>query len=210
MLRRILLIDDHVATREGLIRILASAFPEVQVYTVDSVVTALRITSTERFDLAITDPALAGKNGIDFLHDLKKTSPLLPVLIYTVHRRELLSGDRALRAEADGYVSKDQPVDDLMEAIERILRGRPGFSGGVAEEPAQVLLEPKSGPIHDPLSRRELQVLQLLAAGQTPSEIALDLHLSIKTVSTYRARLLEKLELRTTADLIRYAIENGI
>jgi two-component system, NarL family, invasion response regulator UvrY len=209
MLRRILLIDDHVATREGLTRILASAFPEVQVSAVDSVVSALRITSTERFDLAIIDPALAGKNGIDFLHDLKKTSPSLPVVIYTVHRGDHF-GVRALRAGADGYVSKDQPVDDLMEAIDRIFRGRPGFSGRVAAVPAQVLLEPKSGPIHDPLSQRELQVLQLLAAGQTPSEIALDLHLSIKTVSTYRARLLEKLELRTTADLIRYAIENGI
>lgn len=209
MTHRILLIDDHVAIREGLSLMLSAAFPGSRFAGAANAAEALDQVSMGRWDLAILDLNLPGRGGLELIRELKDAAPLMGVLVYTVHPDEQF-GVRALRAGADGYVTKDQPATDVIEAIRRIRDGKRYIGPGLAESLARVVSGQSAAPSLDLLSDRELQILRWLAAGLTPTVIAGSLNLSVKTVSTYRSRLLGKLELNSTADLIRYALQNQL
>jgi DNA-binding NarL/FixJ family response regulator len=209
MTHRILLIDDHVAIREGLSLMLSAAFPGSRFAGAANAAEALDQVSLGRWDLAILDLNLPGRGGLELIRELKDAAPLMGVLVYTVHPDEQF-GVRALRAGADGYVTKDQPAADVIEAIRRIRDGKRYIGPSLAESLARVVSGQSAAPSLDLLSDRELQILRWLAAGLTPTVIAGSLNLSVKTVSTYRSRLLGKLELNSTADLIRYALQNQL
>ena len=190
-------------------RILSHEYPQAQCRVAEDPAQVIRHASEEVFDLLILDLSLPGRGGLDVMKQLKDLSPATAILVYTVHPDEEF-GLRALRAGADGYVTKDRPVEDLLKAIVRVSEGKRYISEVLAQRMANMVLNPASALPHESLSDRELQILQMLGSGLTPSVIASRLNLSIKTVSTYRTRLLGKLDLHTTGELIRYAIENKI
>jgi two-component system, NarL family, invasion response regulator UvrY len=208
MPRRILVVDDHVAVRRGLTSLFADEFQQATVETAATSAEALQKTHDGHWDLIILDLNMPGRGGLELIHELKDRSPSSRILIYTVHPDDQL-GVRALRAGADGYVSKDRPAEDLVQAIRTVARGHRYISPELAESLANYVVDPGGEP-HETLSDREFQILRLLASGKTPTSIGEELHLSIKTVSTYRTRILEKLDLQTTAELIRYAIEKKL
>lgn len=205
---RVLIVDDHVAIRQGLERIVLSSFPGAEVGTAGTTEEVLAKVDSGHYSLVILDLSLPGRGGLELIAQIKHLSPSTSVLIYTGFPDDHL-GLRCLRLGADGYVNKDRPVDELVKAIERVGQGRKWVSDELAQILAQSVAQNKTMSL-DSLSERELQVLRLLAKGESPTKIGANLHLSVKTVSTYRARLLEKLGLETTADLIRFAIEHGL
>lgn len=209
LIRKILIADDHVAVREGLVRILNHEFPSAQCQLAEEPAQIIRLATADYYDLLVLDLSLPGRGGLDVIKQIKDISPNTAILIYTVHPDDEF-GLRALRAGADGYVTKDRPVEELLTAIVRVSEGKRYLSEALTERMANLVLHPSEAPPHENLSDRELQILQMLGAGLTPSVIASRLNLSIKTVSTYRTRLLGKLDLNTTGELIRYAVENKI
>jgi DNA-binding NarL/FixJ family response regulator len=188
---------------------LSGAFPGSRFGGAANAAQALAQVSLQHWDLAVLDLNLPGRGGLELIRELKDFSPSMGVLVYTVHPDEQF-GVRALRAGADGYVTKDQPADDLIEAIRRIREGKRYIGPGLAESLARVVSGQSSAPSLNLLSGREIQVLRSLAAGHTPTAIATSLNLSIKTVSTYRGRLCHKLGLKCTAELIRYALQRHL
>jgi DNA-binding NarL/FixJ family response regulator len=188
---------------------LEDSFPDVHVQTVDSAQRSLDLIASESWDLVILDLSLPGRGGLEVLRQMKDASPSSGVLVYTMYPEEQF-GVRCLRAGADGYITKDRPEEELVDAARRIASGRRYISPALAESLANYIAEPAGGNPHELLSDREFQILRLLATGKTATHISGELNLSIKTVSTYRTRMLAKLSLNTTADLIRYAIERDL
>jgi two-component system invasion response regulator UvrY len=160
------------------------------------------------WDILLLDLSMPGR-GLEVVVEMKDLSPLTRILIYTVHPEDQ-SGIRCLRAGADGFVTKDRPPEELLAAVNRLLSGRRYISESLAERMAASFGRPEERSVHELLSDRELQILSMLGMGKTATEIADELYLSVKTVSTYRKRVLEKLNLHTTADLIRYAIDQKL
>jgi DNA-binding NarL/FixJ family response regulator len=209
MLRRVLVVDDHFAIRNGVEQILRAAFPGIEVDGAESAQQSIDLVAAEPFDLVILDLSLPGRGGLDVIRQMKDANPSAAILIYTMYP-ETQFGVRALRAGADGYITKDRPEDELVDAARRVGGGRRYITAALAESLANYVSEPVSGNSHQLLSDREFQILRMLASGKTATEIAGELKLSVKTVSTYRTRILIKLNRTTTADLIRYAIEEGL
>ena len=206
-LRKILVVDDHVAVLHGLRLMLQSEFPLAKVAAVDNAPAALAEASQGDWGLAIVDLSLGGRNGLDLLRELRGMMPSMPIVVYTMHP-ESQFGVRALQSGANGFVTKDQPAEELFEAIRTVLSGKRFVSPALADALAAFVAEP-SNPL-DLLSSREHQILIMIAQGRTATEISDELNLSIKTVSTYRARVLEKLKLHSTADLVRFAINHQL
>jgi DNA-binding NarL/FixJ family response regulator len=202
---RILVADDHPVVRRGLRQMLES-YADLRIAgeasTSDE---AIAIVKREKWDVVILDLGLPGAGGIEVLRAIKEHSPRLPVLVLSVHPEDELA-IRVLRLGADGYITKGAESDVLVPAIRKVARGGRFVSEAVSDKLLERVGPRSSAEPHERLSDREYQVLRLLAAGKTSTEIANELALSVKTVSTYRTRLLEKLDVRTTADLIRYAL----
>jgi DNA-binding NarL/FixJ family response regulator len=188
---------------------LRDSFPGIQVGAADSAQSSLDLLAAGNWDLVILDLSLPGRGGLEIIKQMKDTSPSSAILVYTMYPEEQF-GVRALRAGADGYLTKDRPQEDLIEAARRIAAGKRYITPALAESLANYVSEPSAGSLHELLSDREFQILRLLSSGKTPTDIANELNLSIKTVSTYRTRILTKLNLSTTAELIRYAIEQKL
>jgi two-component system invasion response regulator UvrY len=163
----------------------------------------------QEWDVVILDVTMPGRSGLDALRDLKVMRPRLPVLVLSMHPEDQY-GKRILKAGASGYMNKDSAPEELIKAIRKVQAGGRYVSPALAEKLAWDLNADQERPVHEALSHREFEVLRLLASGKTVGQIALDLHLSATTVSTYRARILEKMNLTTTAELMRYAIENRL
>lgn len=202
---RILLVDDHVAVQRGLEQILSANLRGAEFGHAKTAQQALDQVQKERWNLAVVDLNLPGRGGMELIRTLKDEQPDLHVLVYCMYAEEQF-GVRALRAGADGYLTKDSAAEEIPRAVRSILDGGRYIGPSLAAAMAHNLVagaEPS-----DLLSDREYQVLQKLASGKTPTDIAQELTVSIKTVSTYRSRILEKLNLRTTADLIRYAVDH--
>jgi DNA-binding NarL/FixJ family response regulator len=161
------------------------------------------------WDVLVLDITMPGRSGFDILKELKHEQPDLPVLVLSIHAEEQFAV-RVLKAGASGYLTKENAPDELVKAIRKVVSGGRYISRNLAETLAFGLDMDSARPQHETLSDREFQVMQLMASGKTLAEIAGELSLSAKTVSTYRARLLEKMNLRTNAEVIRYAIENGL
>ncbi|MBS1873895.1 MAG: response regulator transcription factor [Acidobacteria bacterium] len=205
----ILIIDDHVAIARGLEQILAPALPGSHFGYAGDEQAAIEQVRLREWDTAVVDLNLPGRGGLDLVDELKTECPRLGVLVYSMYS-EAEFGIRAMQVGADGYLTKDADATEIIRAVQRILAGGRYLTPGLADELARRGKNSEALATSQALSNRELTVIQKLAAGKRPTEIADELALSVKTVSTYRARILEKLGLRTTAELIRYAIDHDL
>lgn len=205
---RILLVDDHTVVRQGFRRLLADQFPDAEFGEAATSQDGARLATKEFWDLVVLDLTLQGGSGLDVLKEIRGQCPRLPVLVVTMHSEEQYAL-RAFKAGASGYLTKDAEPTLLFEAVRKILAGGKFLTPALGEILAKSLTNESATP-HDALSDREFQVLRMLAAAKSVKDIAAELYLSEKTVSTYRTRVLEKLGLRTTADLIRYAMQNKL
>lgn len=196
----VLLVDDHPVVRNGIKQELAGTGITVdEAGTAEEAIERLRVLPC---DIVVLDITLPGRSGLDLLKDLRRTRPNLPVLVLSMHPASQFAR-RVLSAGAAGYLTKDSPPGELAKAIARLRAGQRYVGPSTQSD------RPEKPP-HDRLSDREYQVMRMLAAGRSVSQIATDLSLSIKSISTYRARILKKMELKTNADLIRYGIDNNI
>jgi two-component system, NarL family, invasion response regulator UvrY len=206
---KILVIDDHEIVRRGVKQILEENFLLVQVGEADSGQKGIAAVRQEPWDLAIVDISLPDQSGLELLCELHSAAPRLPLMVLSLHPEEQYAV-RAFRAGAMAYLTKQTAPEELARAVKQVLTGRRYVTASLGERMAGSLSKNPSGPVHHTLSERELEVLILLAQGQSVKNVAQSLALSIKTVSTYRARLLDKLQLTTTAELIRYALDHHL
>lgn len=205
---KILIADDHGIVRRGLQQIIALRAGwtvAAEVSRADDVLPALR---RGVFDVVILDVSLSDRSGIDLLGPLRAEFPRLPVLMLSMHAEKQYA-IRCLRAGAAGYIQKDASPEELIAAIERVAAGRRYVSEAVGEQLALQLVRGDKEP-HERLSDRELEVFLRIAAGSTATEVAEALNISVKTVSTYRARIMEKTGFESNAEMISYAIRNGL
>lgn len=206
---RALIADDHAIVRRGLMEILKDAFPEILIAEAATAQQALSLARKQTWDIAILDISMPGTSGLDILVELKKIRPQLPILYLSVHPEEQFA-KRAIRMGAAGYLTKDSLSEELVTAVRKLLGGGRYLNLKFMEKLA---MEASAGfrlSGHDELSMREFQVLRMIASGKGVKEIADELKLSVKTVSTYRTRILVKLGLNTTAEAIRYAIQHDL
>jgi DNA-binding NarL/FixJ family response regulator len=203
---RVLIADDHAVFRRGLKETIGEVFPRVAFGEANSAQETLGHVRLHDWDIVILDISMPGKSGLDILNDLKRLRPKLPILLLSMHPEEQYAR-RALRSGASGYLTKESVPEELKLAVRKIVAGGRYVSASLAERLANDLRSGIEVPVHELLSDREFQVLRMIASGKTVKEIAEEIDLSVKTVSTYRARILEKTGLRTTADLIRYAFQ---
>ncbi len=208
-MRRVLLIDDHQVVRDGLKSIVREFSDDAVFGEAATAQDALRLARDERWDLALLDISLRDHSGLEVLKELKQIRPNMPVLILTMHAEEQYAR-RAYRTGASGYVTKDSPRIELSTAIKKVLSGSRYISPALAELLVSDLGRDLDQPAHELLSDREFEVMRLLGRGKSVTEIATMLAISDKTVSTYRARVLEKMQFTTNADIVRYAIENRL
>lgn len=203
---RILTVDDHEVVRRGLKDMFTEAsatFGEAR-----SGAEALTLVREQNWDIVVLDISLGGRNGLEVLGEIKQHKPSLPVLILSMHAEEQYAV-RAFKAGASGYVNKASTGEELRRAIVKIIKGGQYVGPALAEKIVLQLARSEQLP-HETLSDRELQVLCSIASGQTVGEIAQKLSLSDKTISTYRRRLLDKMDMKTNAELTHYAIRNGL
>jgi DNA-binding NarL/FixJ family response regulator len=206
---RVLIADDHAILRRGLIEILKREFKDAVCGEAENAEQTLAQIQFHTWDLVILDVTMPGRSGIDVLADLKRIRPKLPVLILSMHPEDQY-GRRVLKAGASGFLNKDTAPQELIKAVRKVLAGGRYVSPALAEMLALDLGRGGDHPPHEGLSDREWEVLRLLGSGKTVTQIAELLHLSVATVSTYRARILEKMNLTTTAELMNYALRNNL
>ncbi|HXW12892.1 MAG TPA: response regulator transcription factor [Terriglobia bacterium] len=206
---RILIADDHAILRRGLIEILMRELKGAVCGEAENAQEALAQVQSHDWDLMILDVTMPGRSGVDLLADLQRLRPKLPVLVLSMHPEDQY-GKRVLKAGASGYMNKDTAPEELIKAIRRVLAGGRYVSPALAEVLALDLGRGASQPLHESLSNRELEVLRLIGSGKTVSQIGELLQLSVTTVSTYRARILEKMNMTTTAELMNYALRNQL
>ncbi len=206
---KILIADDHPVFRRGLKQIIAETTDIVVADEAADGLEVLNKVKARDFDLVLLDISMPGKTGIDVLAQLKYERPKLPVLMLSMHPEEQYAV-RALRLGPSRYVTKESAPDDLVVAIRKVSTGGKYVSASLAEKLASIVQKEGGELPHQTLSNRELRVMCLIASGKTVSEIAKELSLSVKTISTYRARILEKMGMKTNAELTRYAIENKL
>jgi two-component system invasion response regulator UvrY len=207
---RVLIADDHAVVRRGLEQILADAFEEIEVGEAKNAEEAIERADREEWDVVILDISMPGRSGLDALKEIRKSKTGLPVLILSIYPEDQFA-TRALKAGASGYMTKESAPEELVNAIHKVMSGGKYVSAALAEKLAADLEKDRAGvPPHQRLSDREYEVLLLIASGHTISEIANKFSLSVKTISTYRARILEKTSLKSNADLVRYAIAHGL
>ncbi len=207
---KILLADDHTMVRVGLKQILTDTSKtniEMSVDEASRSDEALRKALENDYDVVLLDISMPGRGGIDVLKQIRAHKHKLPVLILSMYP-EGQYAVRALKAGAAGYLTKESAPDELIEAIKKVSKGMKYVSSSMAEEIAFALESDSTRPIQESLSDREHQVMCLIATGKTPREIATELSLSIKTISTYRARILEKMSMKNSSELIHFAIKN--
>ncbi|MGD8491309.1 MAG: response regulator transcription factor [Anaerolineae bacterium] len=206
---RALIADDHAVVRQGLKQILGDT-PEMVVAgeatTGQEVLDKIR---AETWDVVVLDISMPDRSGLDVLKQLRSERPRLPVLVLSMHSEDQYAV-RVLKAGASGYLTKDSAPDELVKAIRKVVSGGRYVSSFLAEKLAFEIGTDSSRLPHETLSDREFQVLRLIAAGESVTEIAAELCLSVKTVSTYRARMLEKMNLTTNAELMHYAMQNHL
>ncbi|MDX1643334.1 MAG: response regulator transcription factor [Thermoanaerobaculia bacterium] len=206
---RILIADDHAMFREALVNLLED---DSRFEVVGQAATGQEAVARHRElepDLVILDVNMPGRGGLETIEEIKRRDPQTKILMVTMHREDDYA-IRCLKAGADGYLTKDKATRALIEGIVKIAGGGKLISSDLAEKLALYLDVDAGRPLHAKLSNRELEVLRLLAVGKTVSEIADELALSVKTISTYRGRILEKMNLRNNAELMRYALQHGL
>jgi DNA-binding NarL/FixJ family response regulator len=206
---KILIADDHPVFRRGLRQIISEASDMFVAEEATDGWEALSKVRESKCDVVLLDITMPGKNGMDVLAQLKNERPGLPVLILSMHPEQQYAV-RALRVGASGYLTKESAPDELVTAIRKVSQGGKYVSASLAETLASILQEKGEQPLHKSLSNREYQVMCMIASGKTVAEIAIELSLSVKTISTYRARVLEKMKMKNNAELARYATKNQL
>jgi len=204
---RVLLADDHTVFREGLKLILEKDLPGTVIGEAQTAADTLTQVRSRQWDILVLDLAMPGKSGLEILLEVKALVPKLRILVLSMYPEGQFAA-RALKAGADGYVSKDVGRAELLSAIRSVLAGKRYVSARFAEIVAEALAGNSEQPLHAQLSDREFEVMRAIALGRTLTEIARDFSISPRTVTTYRGRVLKKMEMRTNADLTRYAVEN--
>lgn len=208
-MKKILIVDDHPIVRDGLKQILGQSADLVVSGEAGNADEALALVRDSDFDLVVLDITLPGRTGIDLLRDLRRERPTLPVLMLSIHPEDEL-GIRAVKAGASGFLSKECASDDLVRAIQLIVSGNKYISRALADRLIEEIQRDTNRPPHEQLSDREYEVLSLIATGSSMKEVAAALSLSKSTVSTYRARILDKLNVKSNAEITRYAIHHGL
>ena len=205
----ILIADDHAVVRRGLRDILADALPDAgfsEAGNGDEVVNQLSKTTVA---LLVLDINMPGRSGVDVLRDVKHSYPRMPVIILSCHPEEQYAV-RCLRAGASAYINKESASEELAIATKKILSGGRYMSASLAEKLIANLDEGADKPLHESLSDREHEVMKMIAAGVPLTEIGERLHVSVKTISSYRARIMEKMQMKSNAELTRYAVAQGL
>ena len=206
---KILIADDHAVVREGLKQIISET-PDMRVTDeANNGQEVLNKVSEQHYDVVLLDIAMPGRSGLDVLKQLKSKKPKLPVLMLSVHPEEQYAV-RTLKAGASGYLTKGSATDELIAAIRKISTGKKYVSSSLAEKLAFDLDMDHEKPRHEILSDREYQVMSMIASGKTVKEIADELSLSVQTISTYRSRILEKMKMKNNAEIIYYAVKQGL
>jgi len=206
---KILIADDHAVVREGLKQILSESSDMVVTAEASTGPEVLEKIGKDDFDLVVLDIAMPGRGGLDILKEIKNKKPRLPVLILSMYPEEQYAV-RVLKAAASGYMTKESAPHELVKAIQQISKGKKYVSPSLAEKLALDLEITTGRPLHESLSDREYQVMCMIASGKTLKEIAEQLSLSIKTISTYRSRILEKMNMKSNAELTHHAIKNRL
>ncbi|ABC76668.1 response regulator [Syntrophus aciditrophicus] len=206
---KILIADDHTIVREGLKQIVGDVGDMMVADEAGNGQEALQKIREKDYDVVLLDISMPGRSGLEVLKDIRAERPKLPVLILSMHSEEQYAV-RALRAGASGYLTKASAPDELIGAIRKVSRGRKYVTASLAEKLALELDADIRKPPHEILSDREYQVMLMLASGKTVTEIAEELCLSVKTISTYRSRILEKMNMKKNAELTLYAVQNHL
>ena len=206
---RILIADDHPIVRQGLKQILSEEPDVTTVGEAQNSWEVLELVKKEPWDIAILDITMPGRGGLDVLKDLRREYPKLPVLVLSMHPEDQYA-IRVLKAGASGYLTKGSAPEELVKAIRKILNGGKYVSDALAEKMAFYLGVETEKPLHERLSDREYEVMIMIASGKTATEIAEGMSLSVKTISTYRSRILQKMKMTNNAELTHYAIKNGL
>jgi two-component system, NarL family, invasion response regulator UvrY len=208
-MKKIIIADDHAVVRKGLIQILLESFPKANIVEVVDAESLLKKIFEEPWDLVISDISMPGISGLDVLQQIKQHYPKLPVLILSMHSEDLYA-IRVLKAGAAGFLNKDFIPEQLISAVNRLLSGKKYITQTIAEKLAGTLDMENNRPPHESLSNREFEVFKYIASGQTVSDIASRLSLSVTSISTYRARIILKMNLKTNADIMYYAMQNRL
>lgn len=205
----ILLVDDHDVVRHGLVQILQEAIPRATFGQAETAARAMDLVRGQRWDVVLLDISLPDRNGIEVLKEIRQIRPELPVLILTMHPEEQFAV-RALKAGAAGYVTKNKASEEIVQAVGRVLDGGRYITESVADKLAVEIGRDDDRLPHERLSDREFEVFGMLANGHTVKDIAARLTLSVQTVSTYRARVLEKMDMTNNAEIVQYGIRHGL
>jgi DNA-binding NarL/FixJ family response regulator len=208
-MKKILLVDDHSVIRNGVKQILLREFTQVEFGEAANGIEAFRLIREKNWDIIILDMDMPGRNGLEVLKQLKDENTKIPVLMFSLHPEEHIA-IRALKSGAAGYLGKNSADTELVKAVQQILSGKKYITASLAEQLANQIENPHHKAPHELLSDREYQTLLLFANGKTVSEIADELLLSVPTISTYRVRILEKMNMKTNAELVSYAIRNNL
>jgi DNA-binding NarL/FixJ family response regulator len=206
---RVLITDDHALIRRGLKQVLQEGLGAVVVGEAQNAGEALDQILKQPWDVVVMDITMPGRSGLDILRDIKLAKPSLPVLILSMHPEDQFAV-RVLKSGAAGFIPKESAPEELIKAIRKVLAGGKYVSATAAERIAFELSTPADKLAHEVLSDREFQVMRLIASGKSVGQIAETLHLSVKTISTYRARVLEKMHLQNNAELTHYAIKHEL
>ena len=208
-MKNVLLVDDHDIVRQGLKNLIELELDIRVTGEAASGSEALKLVRANKYDIIVLDISMPDKNGVDTMHDLKHVAPDLPVLILSGYA-EAQYALNLIRSGCKGYLSKGADSSEIIKAIKTIANGKRYISAELAELMTDQLSHPSDKQLHETLSHREFQVFFKLASGLSPTDIGAELNISTKTVSTYRMRILEKMSLKTNADLTYYAIKNGL
>ncbi len=205
----ILIADDHAVVRRGLREILADVFSAARFSEAGNGDQVIHVLGHSQIDVLVLDINMPGRSGLEVLSDVKHLYPRLPVIVLSVQPEEQYAV-RCLRAGAAAYINKDSAPEELAQATRKVLAGGRYVSAGLAERLAARFDESIDKPLHEQLSNREYEVLRMIASGVPLTEIAERLHVSVKTVSSYRARITEKMQMKSNAELIRYALAHKL
>jgi DNA-binding NarL/FixJ family response regulator len=206
---KILVVDDHAIVREGLKHILADSPDIIVAGNAENGFDAIKLARRGGYQAILLDISLPDRNGIDVLKQLRKECPKIPVLMLSMYREEQYA-IRSLRAGAAGYLNKQSAPADLVTAIRLVAAGKKYVSAALAQELANQVGEDRDVPVHETLSDREYQTMTMIASGKSVGDIAAELSLSVKTISMYRSRVLQKMKLKHNAELTHYAIKNHL
>jgi two-component system invasion response regulator UvrY len=206
---RVLIADDHAIVRKGLRQLLIEEYPSATIEEVGDAESLMNKAMQGSWDVVICDLSMPGRSGLDALRQIKQSAPSLPVLIMSMHPEDQYAL-RVLKAGASGYLNKESIHDEVIKAIRTVLLGKKFITPSIAERLAEAFDPESTAQPHEILSDREFDVFKLIATGKSVSEIAQQLSLSVTTVSTYRARVLDKMKLKSNADLTRYALEKSL